>query len=212
MKVVVTVGMPGSGKSSHAKFIGEKYGFPQLETGNVLLKEMKEKDMEITSENIKKYTGEMKKISDSYFTERLIEIVKTEHKDKPLVFLSGMRAPSEIELLRKEFGEDNVLVVAFLASRYSRFKRISQPKEGFDFVGESTRDSEKEFEEKRKEDQLLTKKDELVKKDEKELSFGEGNVIALADYFVITESEKFPYKGWETADKEFEKIVNETLK
>jgi len=169
VKIVVTVGMPGSGKSSHAKSIGKKYGFPQLETGNVLLKEMREKNIEITSDNIKKYTGEMKKISDSYFTKRLIEIVKAEHKDKPLVFLSGMRAPSEIQLLRKEFGGDNVLVVAFLASRYSRFKRISQPKEGFDFVGESIRDSEKEVEEKKKEDQLLTKKDELVKKDEKAL-------------------------------------------
>jgi adenylate kinase family enzyme len=43
MKVVVTVGLPGSGKSSHVKVIGEKCGFPQLETGQILLGEMTEK-------------------------------------------------------------------------------------------------------------------------------------------------------------------------
>jgi adenylate kinase family enzyme len=212
VKIVVTVGLPGSGKSSHVKVIGEKYGFPQLETGQILLGEMSEKEIEITSDNIKKYTEEKKRISDSYFTERAAEIVKLQYKDKRLVFMSGMRAPSEIEFLRREFGERNVFVIAFLASRKSRYERIAQPKKGFDFLGRSTRESEKKDTKKRKEDQLLASFDEFIKKDLKELNFGEGNIISLADYFVITESEKYPHKSWEATNKEVEEIVKEILK
>jgi adenylate kinase family enzyme len=212
VKIVVTVGLPGSGKSSHVKVIGEKYGFPQVETGQILLGEMSEKEIEITSDNIKKYTEEKKRISDSYFTERAAEIVKLQYKDKRLVFMSGMRAPSEIEFLRREFGERNVFVIAFLASRKSRYARIAQPKKGFDFLGRSTRESEKKDTKKRKEDQLLASFDEFIKKDLKELSFGEGNIISLADYFVITESEKYPHKSWEATNKEVEEIVKEILK
>jgi dephospho-CoA kinase len=211
MKIVVTVGLPGSGKSSHVKVIGEKHGFPQLETGQILLGEMSEKGIEITSDNIRKYTEEKKHTSDSYFTERAAEIVKSQYRDKRLVFLSGMRAPSEIEFLRKEFGENNVFVIAFLASRKSRYGRVVQPRKGIDFVGKSTRESEKQDARKRKEDQLLASYDEFVKKDLKELSFGEANIIALADYFVITESEKYPKKSWEATNREVGEIVKEIL-
>jgi len=212
VKVVVTVGLPGSGKSSHVKVIGEKHEFPQLETGQILLGEMAEKGIEITSDNIKKFTQEKKHISDSYFTERAAEIVKSQYRDKRLVFLSGMRAPSEIDFLRREFGESNVFVIAFLASRTSRYERVAQPRKGFDFVGKSTRESEKQDAKKQKEDQLLASYDEFIKKDLKELSFGEGNVIALADYFVITESGKYPHKSWNATNKEVEEIVKEILK
>lgn len=211
IKIVVTVGMPGSGKSSHPKVIGEKYGFPKLETGEILLDEMKEKNIEITIENVKKYTKEMKEISDSYFTEKLIEKVEKDHGDKKLAFLSGIRAPSEVELLKKEFGKDNVFVIAFLASQESRYQRVAKPKKGFDYVGKSTREEEKVSEEKNKEDELLTKREELAKKDEKDLTWGVGNVIALADYYIVTESEKFPHKSWKDTNQEFEKIVKEIL-
>jgi adenylate kinase family enzyme len=211
MKVVVTVGLPGSGKSSHVKIIGEKYGFPQLETGQILLGEMSEKGIEVTSDNIKKFTEEKKRISDAYFTERAVEIVKFQYKDKRVVFLSGMRAPSEIDFLRKKFGENNVFVIAFLASRKSRYERVAQPKAGFDYVGKSTRESEKKDSKKAKEDKILASYDEFVKKDLKELSFGEGDVISSADYFVITESGKYPNKSWEATNKEVEEIIKEIM-
>jgi len=212
MKIIVTVGMPGSGKSSHAKFIGDKYGFPLLETHTPLYDELKKRGLSGTVDNIKKVTIELKKVSDSYLTEKLIEIVKRDYRDKKLVFLSGIRAWSEIEILRKEFGGNNVFVATFLASRKSRFQRVAKPKKGFDFVGESTRESEKKLKEKKEEEALIKKLEEFIKKDEKDLGWGLAKVIALADYFIITESEKYPHKSWEATDKEFEEIVNEILK
>ncbi len=212
MKVVVTVGMPGSGKSSHAKFIGDKYGFPLLETHTPLYDELKKRGLSGTVDNIKKVTIELKKISDSYLTERLIEIVKRDYGDKKLVFLSGLRAWSEIEILRKEFGDNDVFVVAFLASRKARFQRVVKPKKGFDFVGKSTRESEKKLKEKREEETLMKNLKEFIKKDEKDLGWGLAKVMALADYFIVTESEKYPYKSWEATDEEFEEIVKEILK
>ncbi len=211
MKIVVTVGMPGSGKSSHPKKFGEKYGFPLLETHTPLYEELKKRGLEATIENIKKVTLELKKISDSYLTEKLIEIVNTRFKDKKLVFLSGLRSPTEIELLNKEFGEENVYVIAFVASRMSRYNRHARPKKGFDFVGKSSREIEKEIEEKLKEDQLMSDFKEFVKKDEKDLGWGQGDVIALAEYYIVTESERYPKRGFEESHRDFEKMVKEIL-
>lgn len=211
MKVVVTVGMPGSGKSSHAKFIGEKYGFPLLETHTPLYDELKKRGLSGTVDNIKRVTAELKRISDSYLTEKLIEIVKKSYRGKKIVFLSGIRAWSEIEILRKEFGDNDVFVVAFLASRKSRFQRVVKPKKGFDFKGKSTRESEKKLKEKKDEETQMRDLKEFIKKDEKDLGWGQDKVITLADYFIVTESEKYPYKSWEATDKEFEEIVKEIL-
>lgn len=211
MKVVVTVGMPGSGKSSHPKKLGEKYGFPLLETHTPLYEELKKRKLEATIENIKKVTIEVKKISDSYLTEKLIEMVNTKYKDKELVFLSGLRSPTEIELLNKEYGEDNVYVIAFIASRKSRYNRHTRPKKGFDFVGESSREVEKREKEKMKEDQIMADFNGFVKKDKKDLGWGLGDVIALAEYYIVTESERYPKRSFEESHKDFEEMVKEIL-
>jgi len=212
MKIVVTVGMPGSGKSSHPKKFGEKYGYPLLETHTPLYEELKKRELGATIENIKKVTKELKKISDSYLTEKLMEIVKTRFKDKKLVFLSGLRSPSEIELLNKEFGEENVYVIAFVASRISRYTRHAHPKKGFDFVGKSSREEEKELKEKMKEDQLMADFKEFIKKEEKDLGWGQGDVIALAEYYIVTESERYPKRSFEESHKDFEEMVKEILR
>jgi len=212
MKIVVTVGMPGSGKSSHPKKFGEKYGFPLLETHTPLYEELKKGGLEATIENIKKVTKEIKKISDSYLTEKLIEMVNTRFKDKKLVFLSGLRSPTEIELLNKEYGEENVYVIAFVASRMSRYNRHAHPKEGFDFVGKSSREMEKKEKEKLKEDQIMADFKGFIKKDEKDLGWGLGDVIALAEYYIVTESERHPKRSYEESHRDFEEMIKEILR
>lgn len=211
MKVVVTVGMPGSGKSSHPKKLGEKYGFPLLETHTPLYEELKKRGLEATIKNIKKVTLEIKKISDSYLTEKLIEMVNAQFKDRKLVFLSGLRSPSEIDLLNKEFGEENVYVIAFVASRMSRYNRHAKPKKGFDFIGESSREAEKKMKEKMKEDQIMADFKGFIKKDEKDLGWGLGDVIALAEYYIVTESERYPKRSFEESHKDFTEMVKEIL-
>jgi len=200
MKVIVLSGLPLSGKTTYAKRIMSKYNMPLYETGEVVLEEVTKRGLDFTPENIKKVTDECKKISDSYFTEKLIEKIKDLPSNIPGVFISGIRAVSEVEVLKKHFGEENVFTIAFHASMRTRFNRLQNP----DRVSE-TKGA------KAKEDELLRNFDNFVARNKKELGYGVGNVMAMADYIIDTESEKWPYSSVEKNTKVFEIIVREIL-
>ncbi|MHA1223460.1 MAG: AAA family ATPase [Candidatus Heimdallarchaeaceae archaeon] len=200
MKIIVLVGLPLSGKTTYAKKIGPKYNMPLYETGTEVLEEVTGRGLEFTPENIKKVTDECKKISDSYFTERLIKKVDNLPKDVPGVFLSGIRAVSEVEVLKKHYGEDNVFVIAFHTSMKTRFNRLNNA----DRVAETSGA-------KAKEDELLRNFDNFLARNKKELGYGVGDVIALSDYVISTENEKWPYATIEENTENFEKIVKEIL-
>ena len=125
MKVIVLVGLTAAGKSSISVPTSFKFDIPILETGNFVYAEVKANGLEITPDNIKQVTLDAKKISDSYFTEKLIAEVKSEYSYKSAVFVSGVRALSEVEYLRKEFDTFNVLVIGFHASQHTRFERLN---------------------------------------------------------------------------------------
>jgi len=44
------------------------------------------------------------------------------------------------------------------------------------------------------------------------VQFLQSKPVAMADYFVITESEKYPHKSWKSTNREVEEIVKEILK
>ena len=100
MKIIVLIGMPACGKSTHANFLGD---IPLYETGTFVFREVEQMGLEITPENIKKVSVDLKNKSDSYFTERAVEEIRKKHPDKVACFLSGLRAVSEVEYLKREF-------------------------------------------------------------------------------------------------------------
>ncbi|MHA1686179.1 MAG: AAA family ATPase [Candidatus Heimdallarchaeaceae archaeon] len=200
MKVIVLSGLPLSGKTTYAKAIGPKYNMPLFETGTVVLEEVTKRGYDFTPENIKKVTDECKKISDSYFTERLIEKVDALPDDIKGVFISGIRATSEVDVLKKHYGEENVYTIAFHASLRTRFERLANP----DRVAETSGA-------KAREDELLRNYDNFLARNKKELGYGVGNVMALADYVIITEHKRWPYSTVERNMKVFELIVREIL-
>ena len=110
MKIVVLSGLPLSGKTTNAKVIGPKYSMPLYETGTEVLEEVTSRGFEFTPENIKKVTDECKKISDSFFTERLMKKIDKLSSEVPGVFISGIRAVSEVDILRKHYGDDNKIL------------------------------------------------------------------------------------------------------
>jgi len=201
MKIIVLSGLPLSGKTTYAKKIGPKYNMPLYETGTEVLEEVTGRGLDFTPENIKKVTDECKKISDSYFTERLMKKVDALPDDIPGVFLSGMRAISEVEVLKNHYGDDNVFVVAFHTSMKTRFNRLNNP----DRVAETTGA-------KAKEDKLLRDFDNFLARNKKELGYGVGDVMALADYLISTENVLWPYATVEQNTINFEIILREVLK
>lgn len=200
MKIIVLSGLPLSGKTTYAKKLGPTYKMPLYETGTEVLEEVTGRGLEFSPENIKKVTDECKKISDSYFTEKLIEKVDALADDIPGVFLSGLRAVSEIEVLKKHYGDNNVFVISFHTSMKTRFNRLNNA----DRIAETTGA-------KAKEDVLLRNFDNFLARNKKELGYGVGDVMALADYMMSTENELWPYVTIQKNTEAFEIILKEIL-
>ena len=108
-------------------------------------------------------------------------------KDVPGVFISGIRAVSEIDVLKKSYGDDNEYVIAFHTSMKTRFNRLNNP------------------------DKLLRNYDNFLARNKKELGYGVGDVMALADYVMSTENERWPYVTIESNTRDFEIIIKEIL-
>lgn len=198
MKIIVLTGLTGAGKSSISTSASKKFDIPTLETGTFVYQAVKDKGLPITSENIKSVTNEAKKISDAYFTERLIEAVRKDYASKKSVFVSGVRAYSEVEFLKREFGADNVMVVGFHASQDTRFHRLSN----LDRQAAGGSD-------KAAEDSALRNFDNFLQREKKELGFGIGTVFAMADHIISNDDKKYPFYNVEHNIFVFESIVRE---
>lgn len=200
VKIVVLSGLPLSGKTTNAKVIGPKYSMPLYETGTEVLEEVTSRGFEFTPENIKKVTDECKQISDSFFTERLMKKIDKLSSEIPGVFISGIRAVSEVEILRKQYGDDSVFVIAFHTSMKTRFKRLDNPDRIEETIGA-----------KAKEDELLRNFDNFLARNKKELGYGVGDVMALAEYVMSTENRIWPYVSLDENQTSFETIIKEIL-
>lgn len=195
MKVIVLVGLPASGKSSIADPTVKKYNIPILETGTFVFKEVEERGLEVSPDNIKAVSMECKEKSDSYFTEKLVQHAEKEYGDRKVIFVSGCRAMSEIDFLNEKFGRDNVMVIGFHASQDTRHKRIANP----DRVGGAGA--------KAAEDKALMNFDNFLAREKKELGFGVGSVFAMADIIIANEDRKYPFSTIEFNQFVFESVV-----
>jgi dephospho-CoA kinase len=204
MKVLLVAGLPGSGKSTITKFVANKQGFPVVETGEMVYEEAKNMGLPITPENLLEISKKAKTKSDSYFTERACEKLVTAYPDAPLSFIIGVKSPSEVDFIKSKFGEANTKVIAVLVSRSTRYKRVSKPKEDRIAANKSGTD-------KGSEDKALSNFNVFVNRDRKELAFGIGNIIALADYFVVSDDSLYPYSEFKDNCNDLESIIKEII-
>ncbi|MHA2363623.1 MAG: AAA family ATPase [Candidatus Hodarchaeales archaeon] len=202
MKVIVLVGLPASGKTSISANTAQKYNIPTLETGTFVYKEVENRGLPITPANIKNTTIDCKKQSDAYFTERLVEFAEIEYANRPVIFISGCRAISEIEFLRKRYGKDSVAIIGFHASSDTRFKRFFNP----DRAG-----AEDDSGAKAVEDKALQNYDNFIARDKKELNFGVGSIFALTDYIMLNDDKKYPFYSMAHNSFIFESIIKSII-
>lgn len=161
MKVIGVTGMPGSGKGIVAG-VARSLGFQIVRMGDVIREEAHSREAKIgeTAVNLRKEYG------DFIVAERCIHKIKqlsSDNGDQNFFIVEGIRSPFEVELFQENFKDFKVLSVN--SSPETRFKRLSYRK--------------------RADDSNI--KSEFNKRDNRELKFGIGEVIATSDYTVVNE-------------------------
>ncbi len=69
-KIIVMIGQPGAGKGTQARLLSEKFGYPQISTGD-MLREISRSDSPLGLE-LKQIMNSGKLVSDEILTEVLL--------------------------------------------------------------------------------------------------------------------------------------------
>ncbi len=121
--VLAAVGKNGTGKDFFLEYVAKKYDFPMISIGDVV-RELATKDgLELTRDNLhatsKKYMGEF---GQTFFPEMIVKKIK--ESDSPDFLVSGIRPPSDIEVFKKAFGDDFILVDVVISDDEVRYQRM----------------------------------------------------------------------------------------
>jgi len=153
--------LPGSGKGVFSKE-AEQLGLPVLVMGDVVREETVRQGLPLTSRNLSIVANSLR---EKYGREAIAVLLSEKIKslETRFVVVDGVRSLDEVAVF-EELGE--ACIVAFHASPATRMERI---------IRRGRPGDPRSWE-------------EFVERDLVELSWGVGNVIALADYLVVNES------------------------
>ena len=161
-KVLIGVaGMPGAGKAT-LRSAAESMGLPVVIMGDEIRAETKRRGLEPTPENIGKVMLMLRE-EEGPTTVAKRCIPKIEASQSDIVFVDGLRSLHEVDEFKKHFA--HVSLVAVHSSPEARFQRLSKRKRSDDPKGW----------------------DVFYQRDLRELSVGQGDVIAQADYMIVNE-------------------------
>jgi len=177
MNVIGVSGLPGSGKNIISK-IAKKRSINVLKMGDIVrqVAEKRDEDSGKTAVDLRKEHGEY------VLAKLIIEKIKTqsnsnknsENSNKSntgeFFVIEGIRSQYEIELFRKNF--KNFKLISVFSSPKTRFNRLKD---------------------RQREDDSQDYGD-FLKRDQRELNFGIGNVIASSDFIIINEDGLDEYK------------------
>jgi len=160
MKILVTTGMPGSGKEEFLKCC-ESRGAKIIRMGDIVRAKAREFGLDPSDSSVGTLANEeRKRYGMDIWAKRTIPFVGGD-----LVIIDGTRGPDEIRAFRHAFGDD-LRVIAIHACAKTRFERqlargrsdLPMTRAGFNL------------------------------RDRRELDWGLGEAIALADYMIVNES------------------------
>jgi dephospho-CoA kinase len=162
MRVFAFTGMPGAGKSVAVE-VAKKHGLPVLRMGDFIWEEVKRRGLPIDAGSVAEVAMQMRTdFGPGVWAEKTVDRLKSMHPEVGCI--DGVRSEAELEVFRHRLGGDFTLV-AIHASRPTRRQRLL---------------------ERRREDDV--KDDgEFIARDERELGWGLGRVIALADVMLVNE-------------------------
>lgn len=162
-KIIAVVGMCGSGKSEAVKYFVNK-GFRKVYFGDVVIRELKSKGLEINEANERKVRESLRKeFGMGVMAMKSIDIIK-EYFKKDNVVIESMYSWEEFKIIKEAFG-DNFEVLAIYTTKKLRYERLGK----------------REF-------RPLTL-EEAISRDLSEIgNLDKGGPIAYADYTIINDS------------------------
>lgn len=151
--------MPASGKSEAAKAANRR-NIPVVVMGDVVRKEVERRGLDPSDANIGGLADQLRAVEGmDAIAKRCVPLIRELHED--IVVIDGIRGLDEVNLFRREFGDDFVLI-SIVAPIDIRLERIIS-RERSDAIASI----------------------ELLKiRDERELGWGMGDAIASADHVI----------------------------
>lgn len=162
VRAVAFTGMPGSGKSV-AVDVARRMGYPVFRMGDVVWEEVRARGLGLAEGSVGRVANEMRdKHGPGIWAERTLELIRK--TDAALVVIDGVRSPAEIDTFRASLGQDFHLV-GLHASQDTRLSRLLARHREDDVRDES----------------------QFHGRDDRELTWGLGRAIALADAMIVNE-------------------------
>jgi len=169
-KVVIgAAGMPGAGKAV-LRSSAESMGCSVVIMGDEIREETKRRGLEPTPENIGKVMLELRK-EEGPATVAKRCIPRIEEAKLDIVLVDGVRSLDEVDEFKRHFTSFSLIAVH--SSPEARFQRLSRRKRSDDPKGWGV----------------------FQERDLRELSVGQGDVIALADYVIVNERTYDEFKA-----------------
>jgi len=163
MRVIGVVGFPASGKGEFAR-IAAAQGIPVITMGDMIRRAVKDAGMEPTDENLGSMGNRLREERGMDAIAQLC-IPEVRGQSAPLVLIDGIRSDSEVLLFRQQF--PGFVLVAVKSPFSVRLERLA---------GRGRSDD-------------TTTGPSLQARDERELRWGLGAALDLADYCIENESD-----------------------
>jgi len=172
MQLIGVTGLPGSGKSVVAR-VANNLGINVIRMGDVIRDEALKRNGNIGETAVKLREDHGKYVVAEKCVQIIEEVLKntSDNKNEVKFVIDGIRSPAEVEIFKKHFKK--LKVIAIYSSPKTRFMRLKRRKRSDDSIN------------------IL----EFKNRDERELKFGIGNVIAAADYMIVNEGPIWKYKN-----------------
>ncbi len=166
MKVIGFTGMPGSGKSE-AMAVATQRGFPVVRMGDLIWEEVDRQGLPRDASNVGKVANAMRQShGDDVWALRTVERVRSMGADE-VVLIDGVRSNHEVEVFRRELGDDFVLVAIHTDAKH-RYGRLTARGRDDDPTGDDAEQLHKQ-------------------RDEREMGWGIARTIALADEMIVND-------------------------
>jgi dephospho-CoA kinase len=157
MRVIAFTGMPFSGKSEAVE-MAKKLGIPVIRMGDLVWEEVKNRHLDLTSENVGKVAHVMRVENGmDIWAKRTIQHI-FEMKKSSMIVVDGIRNPEEIMTFKQNFGSDFLLISIDASDEIRHQRGLSRHRI----------------------DDSMDKK-EILQRDEREKNWGLQKVMANAD-------------------------------